>query len=462
MKGARRKQPLGSDEEDNLSIDYQLPDSDQELDEDDKAILKKTRQQLHGANDTDSDSEEEVLPLQSSSEDSDDSDDEENSEDEDKDVLGDDEGDLPDPKAWGRKRKNYYDTDYVDQDFGGFQNEKDEEAALMEEEEARAIQRRLAEQLDDLDPVLTFATLGDLTKVVDDADDKKEIIETDFSQMNKRDRITLLQKESPEFLGFIADFKSYLDCVQDNLLSVVTSLKANQLPSTPATQFVLSMTQLIMNYVTNISFYLLLKAQNSTIKNHPVMKHLLQCRELIKEMEPMYKNQIQPELELVMTKISEMSMENISCFSDVSKKKRKLLNLLPLTSSRSKKKKLEEGENSVEAETADDSLNSEESEAESGRDSADEGIRTEETNNIEMNSTDDKRGITYQIAKNKGLTPHRKKENRNPRVKLKNKFRKAKIRRKGQVREVKREIKRYGGEASGIKASVTKSIKIKY
>lgn len=63
--------------------------------------------------------QEEVLPLQSSSEDSDDSDDEENSEDEDKDVLGDDEGDLPDPKAWGRKRKNYYDTDYVDQDFGG-------------------------------------------------------------------------------------------------------------------------------------------------------------------------------------------------------------------------------------------------------------------------------------------------------------------------------------------------------
>ena len=44
-----------------------------------------------------------------------------------------------------------------------------------------------------------------------------------------------------------------------------------------------------------------------------------------------------------------------------------------------------------------------------------------------------KRGITYQIAKNKGLTPHRKKENRNPRVKHRNKFRKAKIRRKGQV-----------------------------
>jgi Sas10 C-terminal domain. len=45
-----------------------------------------------------------------------------------------------------------------------------------------------------------------------------------------------------------------------------------------------------------------------------------------------------------------------------------------------------------------------------------------------------KRGITYQIAKNKGLTPHRKKEQRNPRVKHRNKFRKARICRKGQVR----------------------------
>lgn len=37
------------------------------------------------------------------------------------------------------------------------------------------------------------------------------------------------------------------------------------------------------------------------------------------------------------------------------------------------------------------------------------------------------------MAKNKGLTPHRKKELRNPRVKHKLKFRKALIRRKGAV-----------------------------
>ncbi|KAL3265910.1 hypothetical protein HHI36_010100 [Cryptolaemus montrouzieri] len=85
----------------------------------------------------------------------------------------------------------------------------------------------------------------------------------------------------------------------------------------------------------------------------------------------------------------------------------------------------------------------------------------EEINETKENNKLEKRGITYQIAKNKGLTPHRKKEQRNPRVKHRNKFRKAKVRRKGAVREVRNELRRYGGEISGIKATVTKSIKLK-
>jgi len=38
-----------------------------------------------------------------------------------------------------------------------------------------------------------------------------------------------------------------------------------------------------------------------------------------------------------------------------------------------------------------------------------------------------------QILKNRGLTPRRKKENKNPRVKHRMKYRKAKINRRGQV-----------------------------
>ncbi|CAL8340009.1 unnamed protein product [Merluccius merluccius] len=64
------------------------------------------------------------------------------------------------------------------------------------------------------------------------------------------------------------------------------------------------------------------------------------------------------------------------------------------------------------------------------------------------------------MAKNKGLTPKRKKIYRNPRVKHREKFRRAKIQRKGQVREVRREETRYSGEHSGIRAGLKKSIKL--
>ena len=46
-----------------------------------------------------------------------------------------------------------------------------------------------------------------------------------------------------------------------------------------------------------------------------------------------------------------------------------------------------------------------------------------------------KRGASYTIIKNRGLTPHKNKLHRNPRSKKREAFRKATIRRKGQVRE---------------------------
>ena len=71
-----------------------------------------------------------------------------------------------------------------------------------------------------------------------------------------------------------------------------------------------------------------------------------------------------------------------------------------------------------------------------------------------------RRSITFQIQKNKGLTPKRPKMQRNPRVKHRFKFDKAKKRRKGAVREARSETKRYGGEVSGINARVRKGVKL--
>jgi hypothetical protein len=74
-----------------------------------------------------------------------------------------------------------------------------------------------------------------------------------------------------------------------------------------------------------------------------------------------------------------------------------------------------------------------------------------------------KRAISYEIMKNRGLTAHKKKSNRNPRVKKREAFEKATKARKGQVREVmkgKGHDNAYGGEMSGIKANLSRSRKM--
>ena len=69
-----------------------------------------------------------------------------------------------------------------------------------------------------------------------------------------------------------------------------------------------------------------------------------------------------------------------------------------------------------------------------------------------------KRAASYDIIKNRGLTPHRKKENRNPRVKKREQFRKAVIKRKGAVRDVQTGVgNQYAGETTGINKTISRS-----
>jgi len=75
---------------------------------------------------------------------------------------------------------------------------------------------------------------------------------------------------------------------------------------------------------------------------------------------------------------------------------------------------------------------------------------------------DGKRAITYAIEKNKGLTPHRKKDVRNPRVKKRKKFEE----KKKKLASIKPVYKGgegrggYGGELTGIKKGLVRSTKL--
>ncbi|KAK8136665.1 hypothetical protein PG984_004605 [Apiospora sp. TS-2023a] len=80
----------------------------------------------------------------------------------------------------------------------------------------------------------------------------------------------------------------------------------------------------------------------------------------------------------------------------------------------------------------------------------------------EVIGEDGRRLITYQIEKNKGLTPHRKKDVRNPRLKKRLKYAKAQKKLKSMKATYSGGEGRggYGGEATGIKGNLIKSTKL--
>nr|XP_021185421.2 something about silencing protein 10 [Helicoverpa armigera] len=460
----------------DMKGNYEPSDSEDEYTPQEKKLLEKVRKRKHH----DSESEEEMYAFSESGE----SENEKDVSIADSDVEGQEQSDddLPDSKAWGKKKGSYYATDYVDEDYGGFGN--DEEIALMEEKEAKDIQKRLLEQLGEEDFTLDF-----LTKQVADAEEKETVIKSDLSQLSKRQKLQLLEKESPEFAGLIDDFKTKLTVAKDDLHPLLELVKDGKLPTCPASKFVKTNYDLILNYCTNISFYLLLKSQRINIQNHPVIKRLYQYRQMLNKMEPIYLEVIKPQIDKILLAVKNNLELHVTEIKELNKdKKRKSGRQSP--ESTPKKLKLinalekDEGEdtgvsdddNEYESNDffksdsgVDVQRNQDESE-ESGfsdNDTSPHEIETEEnkpsssSHDIVPEDVGEKREITYQIAKNKGLTPHRKKDQRNPRVKHKLKYRKAKIRRKGAIREPRTEMTRYAGEASGIKANVKKSIKIK-
>lgn len=451
----------------DMKGNYEPSDSEEEYSDGEKKILENLRNRRREQ----SDSEEDVYGF--SDEDSDGESFKKNNDDiADSDVEGQEQSDedLPNTKAWGKKKGSYYSTDYVDQDYGGFGD--DEEAALMEEEEAKNIQRRLLEQLGDDDFTLDFFTKN---KEVDKEHDK-EVIKSDLSQLSKRQKLQLLEKESPEFAGLIDDFKTKMTILKESLEPVLDLVKDGRLPNCSASKFVKTNYNLILNYCTNISFYLLLKSQKINIQNHPVIKRLYQYRQMLNKMEPIYLDVIKPQIDKILHAVS----NNIDLHvSDIEKINKKRKCNKPLSEPGAKKLKLgndevedtgvsddedEYKENNLGLQASHKGDESEESEF-SDEDKAGKDIddldQPSTSQMASVEDTGDKRHITYQIAKNKGLTPHRKKEQRNPRVKHKLKYRKAKIRRKGAVRNVRTEVTKYAGEATGIKANVKKGIKIK-
>ncbi|KAM8800961.1 something about silencing protein 10 [Rhynchonycteris naso] len=415
-----------------------------------RAILAKGWNEVEsGDEEEDGDEEEEVLALHISDEDDEDNESAGDEEDDDdgSSVQSEAEASVDPSLSWGQRKKLYYDSDYGSKSRNRQSQQEIEEEEREEEQEAQLIQQRLVQALQEDDFGVTWVEAFAKPQVPQ-VDESETRVVKDLAKVSVKEKLKMLRKESPELLELIEDLKVKLTEMKDELEPLLQLVEQGIIPPGKGSQYLRTKYNLYLNYCSNISFYLILKARRVPAHGHPVIERLVTYRTLINK------------LSVVDQKLSSEIRLLLSLKDGAGKKK-----LNPKAkSTKAKPKFVSEPAASAVTDLSDDS-NSDKAVLKYYKEKEDrQNLKRKKENSTEEQALEDKnakRAITYQIAKNRGLTPRRKKIDRNPRVKHREKFRRAKIRRRGQVREVRREIQRYSGELSGIRAGVKKSIKLK-
>lgn len=460
-----------------------------------------------GGGDDDDDEEEE----DSEAEDDDDDDNAEDFEGEKKKILQMD-------GKWGKSKKNFYSADTAE-----FELDSDEEAAQDEEDAALELQRKQAEMMDEEDfgfgddaededeeggedddaPVddedLVGAQLADISMLVDKGDGSAiEQVHKDFSKMSKKEKLQIVNqyvntrlsflfnveclrtylavlcRSAPELLGLMSELENTMKELKDVISPAIMKLKDVRRKTkayNTGLQYLVTRQNLMLNYVSNISFYMLLRAEGKSVVDHPVLQHLLLLKKQMNKMQSV-DEAVEAELEELLTKeFPEEVDDGMAKFfsSTTTKQQQQQQKAVDDDDAAPPSKKQKKSASKVSAAEKEEAAKFYEAalREKAAVQQTKKELYTHEQPGLESSDDDSdledaKRGASYEIIKNKGLKAHKSKLNRNPRVKKRMQFRKAVIRRKGQVRDVRvGEASKYGGETTGIKANLTRSRKIR-
>ncbi len=198
------------------------------------------------------------------------------SDDDDDDLDGDKRPPEISDKAWGRSKRAFYSTDYVDPELTG---SSEEEEAEMEEREALTLQQRMAATLDEDDFDISKEEEEEEGEEVERG--KEEVVIRDLSKLSREEKIAILEKDSPELFELLEEFRSKFSEAVDTLYPLVqTSRKDPDRFSAQGAEFLEIKLHLFLCYCLNIMFYLRLKSCKSPVLNHPVIARIVQIRQV--------------------------------------------------------------------------------------------------------------------------------------------------------------------------------------
>ncbi|EFO27432.2 hypothetical protein LOAG_01052 [Loa loa] len=348
--------------------------------------------------------------------------------DSDEDGLSNVEKFLPSADKWGSGRRSFYNTSYVDEDWGGM-NETEAELAELEEEDAIARQKKL-------DATLGLLPMQFQDEIQEEKTDHYLNEPPDIESMTAEQRYEYFLKVNPDLKQMFNEYQSKRTYFLTNvlpLLNLAHSLK-NIRPDLVLEKQLLLVVNVFSRYLTNLLFAFHIKIASNSCQeaphfiDHPVLRTL---SILQKEM-------------FVVAHFLEKHSAILGKISN-NLKSRDFTNMLDTFptiefawKSRIPKRSEENKQLLIE----------------------EDGIEVQIVHD-KMEKEIIKRSITNQIEKNKGLQNKRKKGTQHSRVKKRKQFKKALIKKHSQKADARKELTPYGGETRGIRASTVRSVKLK-
>jgi U3 small nucleolar RNA-associated protein 3 len=116
-----------------------------------------------------------------------------------------------------------------------------------------------------------------------------ENIPRNIESLSKEERMALLQVESRELPALAAELSERVSELKDKI-NPVKQLVKQVVASNPEgvndelVQYLEVKQQLLLSYCTNLVFYMLLKSQGKSVRNHPVMRQLLDLRYVMEKL----------------------------------------------------------------------------------------------------------------------------------------------------------------------------------
>ena len=84
--------------------------------------------------------------------------------------------------------------------------------------------------------------------------------------------------DSPELLGLLEDLRSQSSDLSTQIAPILQEVEAGLLPTSDGVSYLEVKSHLMLTYLINLTFYLLLKAEGKSVKDHPVISQLVQVR----------------------------------------------------------------------------------------------------------------------------------------------------------------------------------------